>query len=56
MLALGLLRGGLNWMKVALVQAQRGRGAAGKTPVFGLLKRDGKVYVEIVGRDHVIDH
>ena len=22
----------------------RGRGAAGKTPVFGLLKRDGRVY------------
>lgn len=26
---------------------KRGRGAAGKTPVFGLLKRNGKVYVEI---------
>ena len=39
-------------MKVTLVPARvrgkRGRGAAGKTPVFGLLKRDGKVYVEIV--------
>ncbi|MFT6346177.1 MAG: transposase, partial [Myxococcota bacterium] len=30
------------------VRRKRGRGAAGKTPVFGLLKRDGKVYVEIV--------
>ena len=30
------------------VRGKRGRGAAGKTPVFGLLKRDGKVYVEIV--------
>ena len=29
-------------------RGKRGRGAAGKTPVFGLLKRDGKVYVEIV--------
>ena len=26
----------------------RGRGAAGKVPVFGLLKRDGKVYTRIV--------
>ena len=24
------------------VRGKRGRGAAGKTPVFGLLKRDGK--------------
>ena len=30
------------------VRGKRGRGAAGKTPVFGLLKRDGKVFVEIV--------
>jgi len=30
------------------VRGKRGRGAAGKTPVFGLLKRDGKVYVEVV--------
>jgi transposase len=30
------------------VRGKRGRGAAGKTPVFGLLKRDGKVRVEIV--------
>jgi len=30
------------------IRGKRGRGAAGKTPVFGLLKRDGKVYVEIV--------
>ena len=30
------------------VRGKRGRGAAGKTPVFGLLKREGKVYVEIV--------
>ena len=30
------------------VRGKRGRGAAGKTPVFGLLKRKGKVYVEIV--------
>ncbi len=30
------------------VRGKRGRGAAGKTPVFSLLKRDGKVLVEIV--------
>ena len=30
------------------VRGKRGRGAAGKTPVFGLLKRGGKVYVSIV--------
>jgi transposase-like protein len=30
------------------VRGKRGRGAAGKTPVFGLLKRNGGVYVQIV--------
>jgi len=30
------------------VRGKRGRGAAGKTPVFGMKKRDGGVYVEIV--------
>jgi transposase-like protein len=30
------------------VRGKRGRGAGGKTPVFGLLKRDGKVYVSKV--------
>jgi transposase-like protein len=30
------------------VRGKRGRGAAGKTPVFGILKREGKVYVTIV--------
>lgn len=30
------------------VRGKRGRGAAGKTPVFGLLKCNGKVYVTIV--------
>ncbi|HSQ97914.1 MAG TPA: IS1595 family transposase [Rickettsiales bacterium] len=30
------------------IRGKRGRGAAGKTPVFGLKKRNGKVYVEIV--------
>jgi transposase-like protein len=30
------------------VRGKRGRGAAGKTPVFGLLKRNGKVFVQIV--------
>lgn len=30
------------------VRGKRGRGAAGKTPVFGILKREGKVYVNVV--------
>jgi transposase len=30
------------------VRGKRGRGASGKTIVFGLLKRQGKVYTEIV--------
>jgi transposase len=30
------------------VRGRRGRGAGGKTIVFGLLKRDGKVYAEVV--------
>ena len=30
------------------VRGKSGRGAAGKTPVFGVLKRNGNVYVEIV--------
>ena len=30
------------------IRGKRGRGAAGKTPVFGLLKRNGNVYVEVV--------
>ena len=32
------------------VRGKRGRGAAGKTPVFGVLKREGKVFVRIVPR------
>jgi transposase len=30
------------------VRGKRGRGAHGKTPVFGMLKRNGKVYTQIV--------
>lgn len=30
------------------IRGKRGRGAVGKTPVFGLLKRNGKVFVSIV--------
>ena len=29
-------------------KGNRGRGAAGKVPVFGILTRGGKVYVEVV--------
>ena len=30
------------------IKGKRGRGAYGKTPVFGILQRGGKVYTEIV--------
>ena len=30
------------------VRGKRGRGAAGKTPVFGILKRNGEVYVTVI--------
>ena len=30
------------------VRGKRGRGAAGKTPVFGLMKRNGNVHIQIV--------
>ncbi len=30
------------------IRGKRGRGTAGKTPVFGVLKREGKVFVSIV--------
>jgi hypothetical protein len=29
-------------------KGNRGRGAAGKTPVFGILERDGRVHVSVV--------
>ncbi len=29
-------------------KGKRGRGSAGKVPVFGILKRDGKVYTKII--------
>lgn len=29
-------------------KGKRGRGAAGKVPVFGLLKRGGKVYTQVI--------
>ena len=31
-----------------VLKGKRGRGAAGKVPVFGLLKRDGKVYTTMI--------
>ena len=30
-------------------KGKRGRGAAGKVPVFGILKRGGRVYTQIIG-------
>ena len=37
-----------NYFGAKQVRGKRGRGAGGKTIVFGLLKRNGKVYTEIV--------
>jgi transposase-like protein len=37
-----------SYLGVKRVRGKRGRGAAGKTPVFGLLKRGGRVFVKIV--------
>jgi len=37
-----------SYFGAARVRGKRGRGAAGKTPVFGLLKRGAEVYVKIV--------
>ena len=39
-----------NYFGARRVGGKRGRGAAGKTPVFGVLKREGKVHVNIVPR------
>lgn len=36
------------------VSSKRGRGTAGKTPVLGILKRDGKVFVTIVKKRNCI--
>ena len=37
-----------SYFRAKRIRDKRGRETAGKTPVFGLLKRDGKIYVEIV--------
>src|SRR5574343_275075 len=37
-----------SYFGVKRVRGKRGRGAAGKTPVVGLLKRGGKVHVQVV--------
>ena len=37
-----------SYFEARRVRGKRGRGAAGKTPVFGLLKRGGKVFVKAV--------
>ena len=33
-------------------KGKRGRGAAGKVPVFGILKRGGKVYTQMISNTH----
>ena len=35
-------------MRVILVVIERGRGASGKVPVFGILQRGGKVYTQVI--------
>jgi len=46
---LGISRNTINkYFKAKRIKGKRGRVAYGKTIVFGLLKRDGKVYTEIV--------
>lgn len=37
-----------SYFRAKRIRDKRGRETAGKTPVFGLLKRDGKIYVEIL--------
>ena len=37
-----------NYFGAKRVKGKRGRGARGKTPVLGMLKRDGNVYTQIV--------
>lgn len=37
-----------SYFEAKRIRGKRGRGAAGKTPVFGLLKRNSNVYVQIV--------
>ena len=45
---LGEFELGENYFGARRVRGKRGRGAAGKTPVFGLPKRNGKVVVTVV--------
>lgn len=45
---LGIFEADESYFGAHRVRGVRGRGAAGKTPVFGLLKRGGKVFVSLV--------
>jgi len=45
---LGVFEADESYFGARSVRGRRGRGAAGKTPVFGLLKRDGNVIVSLV--------
>ncbi len=45
---LGVFEADESYFGARRVRVRRGRGAAGKTPVFGLLKRSGKVLVSLV--------
>jgi transposase len=44
----GEVEAGESYFGARRVRGKRGRAASGKTIVFGLLKRDGKVYTEVV--------
>jgi len=45
---LGVFEADESYFGARRVRGRRGRGAAGKTPVFGLLRRNGKVLVSLV--------
>ncbi len=47
---LGVFENDESYFGAKRVRGKRGRGAAGKTPVFGVLKREGKAFVSIVPR------
>jgi len=44
----GEIEGDESYFGARRIKGKRGRGAYGKTPVFGILQRGGKVYTEIV--------
>ena len=47
-LDLGEFEGDESYFEAKRIRGKRGRRAAGKTPVFGILKRGGEIYVNVV--------